>query len=111
MIDSSSIISLSDNILIALVAELYERTKQLSTLPYEALLLLRPLPLLFAHIPKDKEWTLLSMTNVAQRKPIDTDIWELTCLILSACSSHTIADAFARFEESDNRLFLIADRK
>ncbi|CAF1371023.1 unnamed protein product [Rotaria sp. Silwood1] len=50
MIDSSSIISLSDNILIALVAELYERTKQLSTLPYEALLLLRPLPLLFAHI-------------------------------------------------------------
>ncbi|CAF1170384.1 unnamed protein product [Rotaria sp. Silwood1] len=34
MIDSSSIISsLSDNILIELVTELYERTKQSSTLP------------------------------------------------------------------------------
>ncbi|CAF4724588.1 unnamed protein product, partial [Rotaria sp. Silwood2] len=29
---------------------LYERTKQLSTLPYEPLLLLRPLLLLLAHI-------------------------------------------------------------
>ncbi|CAF5003129.1 unnamed protein product, partial [Rotaria sp. Silwood1] len=42
--------SSSDNILIELVTELYERTKQSSTLPYEALLLLRPLPLLLAHI-------------------------------------------------------------
>ncbi|CAF5053800.1 unnamed protein product, partial [Rotaria sp. Silwood1] len=51
MINSSSIISSSsDNILIELVTELYERTKQSSTLPYEALLLLRPLPLLLAHI-------------------------------------------------------------
>ncbi|CAF4596584.1 unnamed protein product, partial [Rotaria sp. Silwood2] len=45
IIDSSSIISSSDNILIELVAELYQRTKQSSTLSYEALLLLRPLPL------------------------------------------------------------------
>ncbi|CAF1416708.1 unnamed protein product [Rotaria sp. Silwood1] len=50
MINSSSIISSSDNTLIALVAELYERTKQSSTLPYEALPLLRPLPLLPGHI-------------------------------------------------------------
>ncbi|CAF1445230.1 unnamed protein product [Rotaria sp. Silwood1] len=47
---NSSIISSSDNILIELVEELYERTKQSSTLPYEALLLLRPLSLLLAHI-------------------------------------------------------------
>ncbi|CAF1557556.1 unnamed protein product [Rotaria sp. Silwood1] len=50
IIDSSSIISSSDNILIELVEELYTRTKQSSTLPYEALLLLRPLSLLLAHI-------------------------------------------------------------
>ncbi|CAF4740034.1 unnamed protein product, partial [Rotaria sp. Silwood2] len=43
-------ISSSDNILIELVAELYQRTKQSSALSYEALLLLRPLPLLFVHI-------------------------------------------------------------
>ncbi|CAF4685051.1 unnamed protein product, partial [Rotaria sp. Silwood2] len=136
MIDSSSIISSSDNILIELVGELYERTKQSSTLPYEALLLLRPLPLLLAHIglsdrlmnkmvlefaastqqlypqilaytvfavfralinahysAKVNEWTLLSMTSIAQRKPIRMAIWGLTCLMLSACPSHTIADA------------------
>ncbi|CAF3410299.1 unnamed protein product, partial [Rotaria sp. Silwood2] len=46
----SSIISSSDNILIELVAELYQRTKQSSTLSYEALLLLRSLPLLLVHI-------------------------------------------------------------
>ncbi|CAF5052493.1 unnamed protein product, partial [Rotaria sp. Silwood1] len=50
IIASSSIISSSDNILIELVEELYTRTKQSSTLPYEALLLLRPLSLLLAHI-------------------------------------------------------------
>ncbi|CAF4731216.1 unnamed protein product, partial [Rotaria sp. Silwood2] len=50
IIDSSSIISSSDNILIELVTELYQRTKQSSTLSYEALLLLRPLPLLLVHI-------------------------------------------------------------
>ncbi|CAF1454079.1 unnamed protein product [Rotaria sp. Silwood1] len=50
IIDSSSIISSSDNILTELVEELYARTKQSSTLPYEALLLLRPLSLLLAHI-------------------------------------------------------------
>ncbi|CAF1533736.1 unnamed protein product, partial [Rotaria sp. Silwood1] len=95
IIDSSSIISSSDNILIELVEELYERTKQSSTLAYEALLLLRPLSLLFAHISfffralinarysaKVKEWTLLSMTNIAQRKSIRMAIWGLTCLML-----------------------------
>ncbi|CAF1517980.1 unnamed protein product [Rotaria sp. Silwood1] len=87
IIDSSSIISSSDNILIELVEELYARTKQSSTLPYEALLLL----------PKVNEWTLLSMTNIAQRKIT------MFLLMLSRFS--------ARFEESDNRLFLIADRK
>ncbi|CAF3660224.1 unnamed protein product [Rotaria sp. Silwood1] len=163
MIDSSSIISSSDNILIEFVGELYERTKQSSTLPYEALLLLRPLPLLLAHIglsdrlmnkmvlefaastqqlypqilaytvfavfralinahysAKVNEWTLLSMTSIAQRKPIRMAIWGLTCLMLSACPSHTIADALfpltlsrfsARFEELDNRLFLLAGRE
>ncbi|CAF1330959.1 unnamed protein product [Rotaria sp. Silwood1] len=50
IIDSLSIISSSDNILIEIVEELYERTKQSSTLLYEALLLLRPLSLLLAHI-------------------------------------------------------------
>ncbi|CAF1065722.1 unnamed protein product [Rotaria sp. Silwood1] len=50
IIDSSSIISSSDNIFIELVEELYARTKQSSTLPYEALLLLRPLLLLLTHI-------------------------------------------------------------
>ncbi|CAF4633392.1 unnamed protein product, partial [Rotaria sp. Silwood2] len=50
IIDSSSIMSSSDNILIELVAELYQRTKQSSILSYEALLLLRPLPLLPVHI-------------------------------------------------------------
>ncbi|CAF1324032.1 unnamed protein product [Rotaria sp. Silwood1] len=50
IIDSSLIISSSENILIELVEELYERTKQSSTLPHEALLLLRPLSLLLAHI-------------------------------------------------------------
>ncbi|CAF1371246.1 unnamed protein product [Rotaria sp. Silwood1] len=50
IIDNSLIISSSDNILIELVAELYEHPKQSSTLPYEPLLLLRSLPLLFAHI-------------------------------------------------------------
>jgi len=135
MIDSSSIISSSDNILIELVGELYERTKQSYTLPHEAILLLRPLPSLLAHIglsdrlmnkivvefaastqqlypqilayivfavfralinshysAKVNEWTLLSMTSVAQRKPIRMAIWGLTCLMLSACPSHAIAD-------------------
>ncbi|CAF4562470.1 unnamed protein product, partial [Rotaria magnacalcarata] len=44
MIEGSSVISSSDNIVIELVGELYERTKQSSTLPHEAILLLRPLP-------------------------------------------------------------------
>ncbi|CAF1403040.1 unnamed protein product, partial [Rotaria sp. Silwood1] len=83
IIDSSSIISSSDNILIELVEELYTRTKQSSTLPYEALLLLRSLSLLLAHISfffralinarysaKINEWTLLSITNIAQRKSL-----------------------------------------
>jgi huntingtin len=163
MIDSSSIISSSDNILIELVGELYERTKQSYTLPYEAILLLRPLPLLLSHIglsdrlmnkivvefaastqqlypqilayivyavfrtlinshhsAKVNEWTLLSMTSVAQRKPIRMAIWGLTCLMLSACPSHTITDSLfplalsrfsARFEELDNRLFLLAGQE
>ncbi|CAF1469081.1 unnamed protein product [Rotaria sp. Silwood1] len=139
MIDSSS-----DNILIVLIAELYEHTKQSSTLPYEALLLLRPLSLLLAHISLSdrlmnkmfllffralinvrysavvNEWTLLSMTNIAQRKSIGMAIWGLTCLTLSACLSHRIADALFslmlsrfsdHFEELDNRLFLIAGRE
>jgi len=136
MIDGSSIVSSSDNILIELVGELYERTKQSNTLPYEAILLLRPLPSLLAHIglsdrlmnkmvvefaastqqlypqilaytvfavfralinahysAKVNEWTLLSMTSVAQRKPIRMAIWGLTCLMLSACPSHAIADS------------------
>lgn len=136
MIEGSSITSSSDNILIEFVGELYERTKQSSTLPYEAILLLRPLPSLLAHaglsdrlmnkmvlefaastqqlypqilaytvfavfralinshyLPKVNEWTLLSMTSIAQRKPIRMAIWGLTCLMLSACPSHTIADA------------------
>ncbi|CAF1368038.1 unnamed protein product [Rotaria sp. Silwood1] len=42
--------SIQNNILIELVEELYARTKQSSTLAYEALLLLRPLSLLLAHI-------------------------------------------------------------
>ncbi|CAF4738839.1 unnamed protein product, partial [Rotaria sp. Silwood2] len=42
--------SSSDNILIELVAELYQRTKQSSTLSCEALLLLRSLSLLLVHI-------------------------------------------------------------
>ncbi|CAF1549388.1 unnamed protein product [Rotaria sp. Silwood1] len=50
IIDGSSIISSSDNILIELVEELYARIKQSSTLAYEALLLLRPISLLLAHI-------------------------------------------------------------
>ncbi|CAF3779088.1 unnamed protein product [Rotaria sp. Silwood1] len=87
IIASSSIISSSDNILIELVEELYTRTKQSSILPYEALLLL----------PKVNEWTLLSMTNIAQRKIT------MFLLMLSRFS--------VRFEESGNRLFLIADRK
>jgi huntingtin len=136
MIDSSSIISSSDNILIELVGELYERTKQSHTLPHEAILLLRPLPSLLAHIglsdrlmnkmvvefaastqqlypqilayivfavfralinahysAKVNEWTLLTMTSVAQRKPIRMAIWGLTCLMLSACPSQAIANA------------------
>ncbi|CAF4688368.1 unnamed protein product [Rotaria sp. Silwood1] len=92
IIDSSSIISSSDNILIELVEELYAHTKQSSTLPYEALLLL----------PKVNEWTLLSMTNIAQRKSLCMAIWGFL-LMLSRFS--------VRFEESGNRLFLIADRK
>ncbi|CAF1374949.1 unnamed protein product [Rotaria sp. Silwood1] len=104
IIASSSIISSSDNILIELVEELYTRTKQSSTLPYEALLLLRPLSLLLAHISfffralinarysaKVNEWTLLSMTNIAQRKSLCMAIWELTCLMLSACLSQGVA--------------------
>ncbi|CAF1630865.1 unnamed protein product [Rotaria sp. Silwood1] len=115
IIDSSSIIASSDNIPIELVEELYERTKQSATLLYEALLLLRPLSLLLAHISfffralinarysaKVNEWTLLSTTNIAQRKSLCMAIWGFL-LMLSRFS--------ARFEESDNRLFLIADRK
>ncbi|CAF1100951.1 unnamed protein product [Rotaria sp. Silwood1] len=71
IIDSSSIISSSDNILIELVEELYA--------------------------PKINEWTLLSMTNIAQRKIT------MFLLMLSRFS--------VRFEESGYRLFLIADRK
>ncbi|CAF4746287.1 unnamed protein product, partial [Rotaria sp. Silwood2] len=82
MIDSSLIISSSDNILIVLVAELYERTKQSLTLPYEALLLLRPLTLLLAY-------TVFAFFS----KSIGMAICGLTCLMLSACPSHTIADA------------------
>jgi huntingtin len=136
MIDGTSIISSSDNIVIELVGELYERTKQSYTLPHEAILLLRPLPSLLGHIglsdrlmnkvvvefaastqqlypqilayivfavfralinahysAKVNEWTLLSMTSVAQRKPIRMAIWGLTCLMLSACPSHAVADA------------------
>ncbi|CAM2712576.1 unnamed protein product [Rotaria socialis] len=163
MIEGSSVISSSDNIVMELVGELYERTKQSSTLPHEAILLLRPLPSLLAHIglsdrlmnkmvlefaastqqlypqilaytvfavfralinahysPKVNEWTLLSMTSIAQRKPIRMAIWGLTCLMLSACPSHAIADSLfpltlsrfsARFEELDNRLFFLAGRE
>lgn len=136
MMDGSSMISSSDNIIIELVGELYERTKQSSTLPHEAILLLRPLPSLLAHMglsdrlmnkivlefgsasqqlypqllayivfavfrtlisarysAKVNEWTLLSMTSVAQRKPVRMAIWGLTCLMLSACPSYAIADA------------------
>ncbi|CAF1400436.1 unnamed protein product [Rotaria sp. Silwood1] len=115
IIASSSIISSSDNILIELVEELYTRTKQSSTLAYEALLLLRPLSLLLAHISfffralinarysaKVNEWTLLSMTNIAQRKSLCMAIWGFLLMQLRFG---------ARFEESDNRLFLIADPK
>ncbi|CAF2784231.1 unnamed protein product [Rotaria sp. Silwood2] len=88
--------SSSDNILIELVAELYQRTKQSSTLSYEALLLLRPLPLLLVHIGLldglMNKVTFLSITNIAQRKLICMATWRLACLILSACPSHTIAD-------------------
>jgi huntingtin len=163
MIDSSSIISSSDNIVMELVGELYERTKQSYTLPHEAILLLRSLPSLLAHMglsdrlmnkivvefaastqqlypqilayivfavfralinahysAKVNEWTLLSISSVAQRKPIRMAIWGLTCLMLSACPVHAIADALfplalsrfsARFEELDNRLFLLAGRE
>ena len=163
MIDSTSITSSSDNIVMELVGELYERTKQSYTLPHEAILLLRPLPSLLAHIglsdrlmnkmvvefaastqqlypqilayivfavfralinshysAKVNEWTLLSMTSVAQRKPIRMAIWGLTCLMLSACPSHAVADVLfplalsrfsARFEELDNRLFLLAGQE
>jgi hypothetical protein len=136
MIDGSSISSSSDNIVIELVGELYERIKQPSTLPHEAILLLRPLPSLLAHIglsdrlmnkvvvefaastqqlypqilaytvfavfralinahytAKVNEWTLLSMTSVAQRKPIRMAVWGLTCLMLSACPAHAVADS------------------
>ncbi|CAF1443631.1 unnamed protein product [Rotaria sp. Silwood1] len=79
--------SIQNNIVIELVEELYAHTKQSSTLAYEALLLL----------PKINEWTLLSMTNTAQRKIT------MFLLMLSRFS--------VRFEESGNRLFLIADRK
>ncbi|CAF1398423.1 unnamed protein product [Rotaria sp. Silwood1] len=109
-----------DNILIELVEELYTRTKQSSTLPYEALLLLRPLSLLLAHISfffralinarysaKVNEWTLLLMTNIAQTKSLCMAIWGLTCLMFLLMLSRFIV----RFEESDYRLFLIADRK
>ncbi|CAF1395531.1 unnamed protein product [Rotaria sp. Silwood1] len=104
---ASCLFLLENNILIELVEELYARTKQSSTLAYEALLLLRPLSLLLAHISfffralinarysaKVNEWTLLSMTNIAQRKIT------MFLLMLSRFS--------VRFEESDNRLFLIA---
>ncbi|CAF1277551.1 unnamed protein product [Adineta ricciae] len=163
MIDGSSVSSSSDNIVIELVGELYERIKQSSTLPYEAILLLRPLPSLLAHIglsdrlmnkvvvefaastqqlypqilaytvfavfrtlinahytPKVNEWTLLSMSSVAQRKPIRMAVWGLTCLMLSACPSQTTAEALfplalsrfsARFEELDNRLFFLASQE
>lgn len=163
MVDGSSMMSSSDNIIMELVGELYERTKQSSTLPHEAILLLRPLPSLLAHMglsdrlmnkivvefatsmqqlypqllayivfavfralisarysAKVNEWTLLSMTSVAQRKPIRVAIWGLTCLMLSACPSYAIADALfplalsrfnARFKELDNRLFLLAGRE
>lgn len=136
MTDSSTMNSSSDNIIIELVGEFYERIKQSHTLPYEAVLLLRPLPSLLAHhglsdrlmnkmvvefaafnqhlypqilaytifavfrgliqanhSAKVNEWTLLSMTSVAQRKPIRMAIWGLTCLMLSACPSHDIANA------------------
>ena len=136
MIDNTSIITSSDNFVIELVGELYECTKQSSTLPHEAIILLRSLPLLLSHMglfnglmnkivlefaastqqlypqilaytvfavfraliyahysSKVNEWTLLSMTSIAQRKPIRMAIWGLTCLMLSACPSHTIADA------------------
>ena len=136
MLDSASLVSSSDNVIIELVGELYERTKQSSTLPYEAVLFLRPLPSLLAHhglsdrlmnkmvgefatstqqlypqilaytvfavfrallhahyAAKVNEWTLLSMTSVAQRKPIRMAIWGLTCLMLSACPSHDVANA------------------
>ena len=112
MTESSTILSSSDNIIIELVGEFYERIKQSYTLPYEAVLLLRPLPSLLAHYglsdrlmnkmvvefaafnqhlypqilaytifavfrgliqanhsAKVNEWSLLSMTSVAQRKP------------------------------------------
>ena len=136
MTDSSAMLSSSDNLIIELVGEFYERIKQSYTLPYEAALLLRPLPSLLAHYglsdrlmnkmvvefaafnqhlypqilaytifavfrgliqanhsAKVNEWTLLSMNSVAQRKPIRMAIWGLTCLMLSACPSHDIADA------------------
>ncbi|CAF3727158.1 unnamed protein product [Rotaria sp. Silwood1] len=69
---------------------------------------------------KINEWTLLSITSIAQRKSICMAIWDLICLMLSACLSNKIADALssltlsrssARFEELDNHLFLIAGRE
>jgi hypothetical protein len=134
MMENSLMSTSSDNILIELVGEFYERIKQSHTLPYEAIFLLRPLPSLMVHhglsdrlmnkmvvefaastqlypqilahtifavfraliranySAKVNEWTLLSMTSVAQRKPIRMATWSLTCLMLSACPSHDIAN-------------------
>ena len=134
-LENSLRLSPLDNEMIELVGEFYERIKQSVTLPHEAVLLLRPLPLLFAHhgLPdrlmnkivaefaasihlypqilaytvfavfralidaqnsaKVNEWTLLSLKSVAQRKPCRMAVWALTCLLLSACESTTIANA------------------
>ncbi|CAF3625432.1 unnamed protein product [Rotaria sp. Silwood1] len=56
---------------------------------------------------KVNEWTLLSMTNIAQRKSICMAIWELTCLRFLL----TLSRFSAHFKKLDNRLFLISDRE
>ncbi|CAF4986691.1 unnamed protein product [Rotaria sp. Silwood1] len=96
MIDSSSIISsLSDNILIELVTELYERTKQSSTLP-----------LLLAHIGlSDPVMNKMILEFAASTQQLYSQI---LCIYSFRSPYHV---SVLVLKKLDNRLFLIAGRE
>ena len=93
---------ISERIMNKIVAEFASSPQQLypQILAYTMFAVFRGL-IQAHHTNKVNEWTLLSISSVAQRKPIRMAIWGLTCFMLSACPSHSIANTLFVFEEEN----------